>query len=301
MGRRLRFATLVALAAVGALAPQAQAGTNIGTVLYRPFPGTSCPPDTAWVQTSVGPGGPSYTVPEGGGVITEWTYGLPDSAALAGSLRLLVVRPTGPDSLLVVGRGDEEPVPAFYDKWMTASTRIRVEAGDLIGLQVVGQAFACRGNSDSEYAVARGPGDPAVGTPFATEDVETGSLLNMGAVVEADADGDGFGDETQDGCPHDPFRQGDCKAPDTRITDGPRSRTKARHVKFWFNSDDPEAGFECKLRGHDLRRSVKRFHACESPRSYRHLARGRYRFKVRAVDDAGNRDPKPAKDSFRVV
>jgi hypothetical protein len=34
---------------------------------------------------------------------------------------------------------------------------------------------------------------------------------------------------------------------------------------------------------------------------YRHLERGTYRFAVRATDVAGNTDPTPARDDFKVV
>jgi hypothetical protein len=37
--------------------------------------------------------------------------------------------------------------------------------------------------------------------------------INMAAVVEPDVDGDGFGDETQDGCPTDASTQGPCPQP----------------------------------------------------------------------------------------
>jgi hypothetical protein len=38
-----------------------------------------------------------------------------------------------------------------------------------------------------------------------------GARLNVAAVLEADADGDGYGDETQDRCPSDRSTQGPCR------------------------------------------------------------------------------------------
>ena len=44
-----------------------------------------------------------------------------------------------------------------------------------------------------------------------------------------------------------------------------------------------------------------KFKACESPRKLKNLGTGKYKFKVRAIDAAGNVDPSPAKDKFKVV
>ncbi len=296
---RARIGMVAALALL-TIAPQAQAGTSIGTVLYRPFPAASCTAGTTWVQAATGPQGPSYAVPEGGGVITEWTYGIPESPALAGSMRLVVLRPIDADTFLVVGRGDETPVPAFFDRWMKAPARISVEAGDLIGLTVVGDAFGCLGNSNPEFSVRAVSGDPAVGASVEARRKVPGTLLNMGALVEPDGDRDGYGDETQDGCPTDGTRQADCDPPDTTITDGPRARSSKPTVRFRFNSDDAEAKFEGKLKGPGLKRAVRRWRGCRSPRAYRGLDPGKYKFKVRAVDGGGNADPTPAKDRFRI-
>ena len=38
-----------------------------------------------------------------------------------------------------------------------------------------------------------------------------------------------------------------------------------------------------------------------SPKKVKHLDEGKHKFKVRAVDGAGNVDPTAAKDKFKVV
>ncbi|HEY2053557.1 MAG TPA: right-handed parallel beta-helix repeat-containing protein [Solirubrobacterales bacterium] len=77
---------------------------------------------------------------------------------------------------------------------------------------------------------------------------------------------------------------------ETKIIEGPRRR--GRSVRFRFNSNRPDATFECRL-------DRRRFRACESPVVYRGLA-GRHAFEVRAVAASGESDPSPARQAFAV-
>ena len=88
--------------------------------------------------------------------------------------------------------------------------------------------------------------------------------------------------------------------PETRIVQGMK-RTETGKATFRFTSDEANSSFECKLKGKDLKRRLRRFDDCSSPHRYKNLDSGRYRFKVRAIDAAGDVDPTPAKDRFRVV
>lgn len=92
----------------------------------------------------------------------------------------------------------------------------------------------------------------------------------------------------------------DLDPPETRITRDVK-RSETGKVKFRFESDEVGATFECKLKGKDLKQKLRQFNDCDSPRKYKGLDEGRYKFKVRAIDAAGNVDPTPAKDGFRVV
>ena len=84
----------------------------------------------------------------------------------------------------------------------------------------------------------------------------------------------------------------DGAAPQTTIVAGPRRRTRERRAKLRWRASEPVERFECKLdRG--------RFASCESPHRIR-VRPGRHRFRVRAVDLAGNVDPTPAKRRWRV-
>ncbi len=52
--------------------------------------------------------------------------------------------------------------------------------------------------------------------------------------------------------------------------------------------------FECKI-------DKKPFKPCTPPKTVKNLDEGKHKFKVRAIDAAGNVDPSAAKDKFKVV
>ena len=85
---------------------------------------------------------------------------------------------------------------------------------------------------------------------------------------------------------------GDTSPPQTTIK-GPHGRIDKR-PKFRFSSSEPGSTFECKL-------DKKKFKPCTSPKRLRRIDRGRHKFKVRAVDAAGNPDPTPAKRRFKLT
>jgi hypothetical protein len=62
---------------------------------------------------------------------------------------------------------------------------------------------------------------------------------------------------------------------------------------FRFSSTAPGSTFLCKL-------DRQPFKACKSPKTYRHLKRGKHRFQVEARDTAGYLDPTPAARAFKI-
>jgi hypothetical protein len=86
----------------------------------------------------------------------------------------------------------------------------------------------------------------------------------------------------------------DTDPPQTKITKGPRGRVAGDTVKFRFKSDEPRSTFKCKAPGKPFRR-------CRSPKKLKNLDDGRQKFKVFAIDAAGNADPTAAKRRFKVV
>jgi hypothetical protein len=87
---------------------------------------------------------------------------------------------------------------------------------------------------------------------------------------------------------------GDTDPPQTTITKHPPNRTEKERAKFKFRSDEAGSTFRCK-------RDRKPWKPCTSPRKYRNLDEGKHKFKVAAIDPAGNMDRTPDKDTWKVL
>jgi glucose/arabinose dehydrogenase len=87
----------------------------------------------------------------------------------------------------------------------------------------------------------------------------------------------------------------DLDPPETAIDRHPKknakTRKRSRRARFAFSADEPST-FLCRLDKRDSR-------PCSSPERVR-VKRGRHTFRVVAVDQAGNGDPKPARWRWRV-
>jgi hypothetical protein len=97
-----------------------------------------------------------------------------------------------------------------------------------------------------------------------------------------------------------PTAGGAPSAPNTRITFGPAGWTNLTNPVFAYESDDPEARFECRL-------DAAAFEPCgpseEEARGSgpgETLTEGRHTFEVRAVTETGLVDPTPARVSLVV-
>ncbi len=104
---------------------------------------------------------------------------------------------------------------------------------------------------------------------------------NIAATLEPDADGDGFGDDTQDACPTSAATNNDCAPPAATITNGPKDKTQKKRATFEFTGADARAvaSFQCSLDGGT-------FAPCTSPRTVK-VKKGKHTFQVQAVDQAG--------------
>jgi streptogramin lyase len=109
--------------------------------------------------------------------------------------------------------------------------------------------------------------------------------------------------------PQGPGQKKLAKPHGTRITKATISRKKHR-ASFRFKAAGTVTGFQCELikpskkspKKHHKKHSKApkaKFTACRSRKTYKHLKRGRYTFKVRAVNRAGA-DPQPATKRFRI-
>jgi hypothetical protein len=292
--RRLKWVALMGVMTTLAASSQASGATPLGEAF---LPTDDFGGDGIFVQT-VSPNG-NYDVPSNG-VITSWTYHA--TAGPTPPMKLKMMRHAGGLDYTVIGESAlETPAPDTVNTW---PTRISVKAGDLLGIYYSATTFSFRpaagyeavfiaGTSDS------GESDQSVGSTR-TYEPDAGNQIDVAAKLEPDADGDGYGDETQDQCPSKATKQSECNPPQTTITKGVK-QSKTGDVRFRFKSDESGSSFKCKLKGNDVKRRLKQFKRCDSPRKYKNLDPGKYRFKVRATDAAGNADPTPAKDKFRVV
>jgi hypothetical protein len=157
----------------------------------------------------------NYQVPVPGGVITSWSHRgrtVDPPFPGPGSGRLQIWDSTGGNDFNLIGRSE---LQTFTAGVVTSFlTRIPVDPGDLLGLRAVEAGTGCGLFSVAGDVTAyefNAP-DPAPGD-VRTLDPHPGVLLNVAAVLEADADGDGFGDETQDACLGEAGPNSGCLAP----------------------------------------------------------------------------------------
>jgi hypothetical protein len=288
---RRTFAAVVAAALTWTMTSTAAeaATTEIGAV--SDINGTQSPATetagSSGVQVSTSPGF-SYVVPAGYGVITKLRH---RTGSVSGTLAFKVYRPTAANTYVVVA---SEARQVAVGVTHTFDVRIPVQAGDVLGLSstTVETAFPAL---PSDVVGLTTPPDAAPGQA-ATITPGGGSSyrLDVSAVLESDADADGFGDDTQDLCPADKGSAAKClnttidKAPTKKVL---TSTSKAK-VKLKFSSPDAGVSFQCSVDG-------KAFKACVSPFKKKYKV-GKHTVSVRAVTAAGAADPTPAVTTFKV-
>jgi hypothetical protein len=84
-------------------------------------------------------------------------------------------------------------------------------------------------------------------------------------------------------------------SPGTKVTKAKIS-SKHQQATFSFKAIGTATGFQCAL----VKQPKATFKPCESPKTYKHLKRGKYTFEVRAFNAAGA-EPTPAKKSFTIT
>jgi hypothetical protein len=142
-------------------------------------------------------------------VVTKWQVRLIEIPEIVPT-KMAIFRPTAdPKSFTAAG---ETPTVFVSSGLNTFNTRIPVQAGDRIGTSgaIPGGALLCLTSSPSDVV---GIGfAPVVGSLFSVLGEQDEVLTGVLATVEPDADGDGFGDETQDQCPQSAAIQTLCPA-----------------------------------------------------------------------------------------
>jgi hypothetical protein len=193
-----------AVAAISLIgAPAAAAATEIGDPCAAEY---ATPYSSATLFQIAAPESPLPQAAPSAGVVTKWKTNLSIPGPMFQALR--VIRVTGPKLAQVVGESSQETIVSGANAF---NTRIPIQAGDHLGLFGLGKEATpyCKASSPADVFGDLG-GSVAVGpsVPFSESPGE--ARIPVSAVVEPDADGDGFGDETQDRCPQSAASQGEC-------------------------------------------------------------------------------------------
>jgi uncharacterized repeat protein (TIGR01451 family) len=202
-----RLTPLIALVALLALPTASPAAVSLGQTAA---PGAqTCAADIAAAQTSSS--APEYTV-RTPGVITELRT---EGHALEGN-KLHVFRPRGNNSFTVLASVPVVPAPGV----IRVPVRVPVQPGDVLGFSTgpdAGQnCFVAYGDNAQDFVAGRDGAAPDEGEVTLSQ--PEAARLNVGATLEPDGDGDGFGDETQDACPDDRTRTMDGCAADLFVS-----------------------------------------------------------------------------------
>jgi hypothetical protein len=277
MSRSLRHWGVGVFAAGLLFATPAPAAVTIGSTFAANQQCSGTPTVITAVQTTA-PASMPYGAPSAG-VITSWSHHSVPTTFGAGNLRFKVVRPVGSEFFSVVGESDVlSPAPGLN----TSPIRVPVEAGDVIGLTALGPTNCFVSQTGPGVHATAGDAPPGPTQFVALDDL----LLDVSAVLEPDGDGDGFGDETQDGCLNDATDHGDCTPPETTVTRAPKAKTKSKRARVEFVSSEGNSSFRCSLDG-------GAFDPCTSPQRLK-VSRARHVFVVVAKDAAANVDETPA-------
>ena len=190
ISRSAKVATAVAALAL-TLPVAAQAATTVGSVAGNAVQNTAICPD----EQSCTLLGDNATI-AADGVVTGWHL---KSGSVGGEVRLRVLRPAGGGAYTGAGTGapwritrDDPYVNDFPD-------RLPVKAGDVLAVDNSSNALFLADDAGTVRAFTPSVADGATAAPTGTEQGVRRVL--MSADIERDADGDGYGDETQDACP----------------------------------------------------------------------------------------------------
>jgi hypothetical protein len=214
--RRVRAAIAVAFAGVAGLGAAASASAAITM-----GPASLDPADTianvAQPSTLISTGnsdGKSQAVAPFDGVIVEWRA-LADyyPQIFDATVSLRVARPLPIGDQFLALRSDTVPAPTDEAGIVGAEdVRIPIRAGDVIGLTTKGGVNARIVSALPEGREVYVNGTLPDGSSGALALVVLGGMAPVQADIEPDEDGDGWGDESQDGCPTDANTHGPCGA-----------------------------------------------------------------------------------------
>jgi hypothetical protein len=195
--RSARTILLAGLCVLALAETAAAATTQLGRVAPAGAVGNGCGA-CSYVQAANASGTPSYVVPAGGGVITQWSVRGGRTIGDGDRVRLRLFRPGAPSGGYIVVADSADAKPGALDAaWFP--TRIPVAGGEVLGLRVstAGDTAAFSGGA-GEDVVGDVPGDPGPGADSGAVLRNGGRRVNVAVRLESDSDGDGLGDDTQD-------------------------------------------------------------------------------------------------------
>jgi hypothetical protein len=200
-------ACLVVTVAIGAAsAPAASASTKVGSECAANAP----VPNYTLAPLGPAPGSSLPLTAPSAGIVTQWsvnnTAALPPGFPV--SEKLKVLRPTGaPNTFQTVGESAAGLLKAGPN---TVLTRIPVQAGDSFGVAGTPGSFALMCQTPGAMGLTGiKEGDVAPGSSATYAPIDE-YVVGVAATIEADADNDGFGDESQDFCPQNAALQKPC-------------------------------------------------------------------------------------------
>lgn len=190
--KRLSVVFLVALAASVAGSGSAGAATQIGET-FSPTTSIICGGGFTHLQSE-------YATPSEG-VITSWSF---QASTLAPQLKLKVARPEG--GITYRTTAESAVVATVANTLNTLPVRIPVQAGDRIGFHQATDGQCARTEGGWAHLYYNADVLPGMHATYHSD----GAQLDISAMLEPDADHDGYGDETQDQCPTYAATQGAC-------------------------------------------------------------------------------------------
>jgi hypothetical protein len=284
---RCVLAVSVALGSALIVAPTAHAAQTFGSNLTA---GASGGFAVATLKTWSNATLPAGSTAAGGfaspinGVVVRWRIKIGMTASSNVTPR--ITRPG--NSATRTGAGTGTTVSPPTNATTSFNTRLPVVAGDQLGIDWSGNlnAFAATATADvySWSPPLTDGGAPAAG---GLEGPNLELLIN--ADVEADADNDGFGDETQDACPSNAATQGACPTTNPPTGSVPTETRGRRFFRFGPNQSKVNVGGKVKLSG-DIDVSSGN-PACASNQAVEIQERGRRFFRTiaRVTTDAEGR------------
>jgi Ca2+-binding RTX toxin-like protein len=208
----------VSLVGVVAVALAGTSTAQASETLGETFATDSCATAQVLIQKATAASSPSYRA-QSSGVIVSWSY---RAATNPASITFNVYQATADLSTWFVRSrsGPKAPgsgagqIKANQLNTFPESPGLRIEKDDVLGLSGTGgNGISCKdGPTAGDLLRVKGTGgDTPVGQSSGGYTGQTPGRLGVSAVIEPDADGDSFGDETQDSCKTEPtVHEGPC-------------------------------------------------------------------------------------------